>query len=174
MTTTLWVISISFLVIWIIGLGSQVGYFSFFNRQFRLTRRGIHLSPSNEKEQRGTTLDPLTSELFERHSMVQKSRGLLVRGLAFGFAAVLAMAMSFIMTTHFGAIYLIVGLILVVALIFAHMRSTVRYITSVICTTPCPRCGKFPMDHKARSKDERRLLICTQCRIEWDLGPAAL
>jgi hypothetical protein len=161
-----------FLVVWILGIGWQVGYFSFLSRKIGFTRRGIHLSPLDEKAGRETGVNP---EHFERRSMIQKSRGLLARGLLFGFIGVLALVILFILGTHFGVIYPIVGtIILGPALIFAHMRSNVRYLFNVLCTTPCPRCGKFPMDYSARNKDERRLLICTQCRIEWDLGPAAL
>jgi hypothetical protein len=150
------------------GVGNQVGYFSFLSRKIGFTGRRISLSPPNENEGR-------TNELFERRSLIQKSRRLLVHGLLFGFAGVLAAVILFIVATRFGTIYLIVGLILVApALIFAHMGADVRYLFNVVCTTPCPRCGKLPMDYKARSKDERRLLICTQCRTEWDLGPAAL
>jgi len=168
---TILVISISvfFVVVWIMGVGNQVGYLSFLSRKIGFIGRRISLSPPNENEGRGT------HELFERRSLIQKSRRLLVHGLLFGFAGVLAAVILFIVATHFGTIYLIVGLILVApALIFAHMRANVRYLFNVVCTTPCPRCRKLPMDYSFRNKDERRLLICTQCKTEWDLGPANL
>lgn len=107
--------------------------------------------------------------------MIEKSRTLLLHGLVLGFTGLLSAAILFIVGTRFGVIYPIVGMIVVMpALIWAHMRWDVRYLFNLVCTTPCPRCGKFPMDYLGRSKDERRLLICTQCRTEWDLGPAGL
>ena len=182
MTTILTISASVFLAVWIIGIGWQVGYFKFLSKKLEFIKRRTPMPFSNEETGRMSGVGVLTSmpcqrskEHFERSSLIQKSRRLLLQGLLFGFAGVLAMAVLFIVATRFGSIYLIVGLVIVFpALIFFHMRSNVRYLINVIRTTPCPRCGKLPMDYLARSKDERRLLICTQCRTEWDLGPTDL
>src|SRR5687768_18170366 len=98
---TILVISISafFVVVWIMGVGNQVGYFSFLGRKIGFTGRRISLLPSNENEGRKA------DELFERRLLIQKSRRLLVHGLFFGFAGVLAGVILFIVATHFGTIY---------------------------------------------------------------------
>lgn len=46
-----------------------------------------------------------------------------------------------------------------------------RIAVSITANTPCPQCGKWPMQFvpKAGSED-RSLLVCENCQIEWDLG----
>jgi hypothetical protein len=55
---------------------------------------------------------------------------------------------------------LVIGLIIdFIVLILAHSRLHVRYLIRLVSTTPCPKCGNFPMNYLAQSKDERRLLV---------------
>jgi hypothetical protein len=182
MTPVVAICMLLFLVVWILGVGWQVGYFPFLNRRLGFTRGRLHLSAPDEREGTGTGVEARAfepgkeaPEHFERRSMIEKSRRLLLHGLVLGFAGLLAMAILFIATTHFRKGYILLGMLFVMpALIWTHMRWNVRHLWKIILTTPCPRCGKLPMNYSSRSKDERRLLICTQCRTEWDLGPAGL
>jgi hypothetical protein len=152
-----------FIAVGMLVLAWEVGYFPFLGRKIGFDRRGDKPPASN------------ASDGFERRSMVEKSRKILVQGLLFGAAAIGAALILVAVAKRLGIAYLIVGLIiLAIVLIEAHTRARVKYIIEVVRTTPCPKCGKLPMDFKSRSKDERRLLICTTCRIEWDLGPADL
>lgn len=148
------------LVLVILGIASQVGYFKALNRNV--------FGGNNE-------VTPQPSEGFERRSLIQKSRRMLWHGLLYGLVGLLSLIGWFILSIHCGVIYLVIGfLVTVSALIIFQARSYTRCLANLIQTTPCPRCGKFPMNYLARSADGRRLLVCTQCRTEWDLGPAAL
>ncbi|MFZ2653785.1 MAG: hypothetical protein WAX69_02610 [Victivallales bacterium] len=155
-----------FVVVWIILIGREVGFFSFLNRKIGFARRGINLTVGHcDAAQEG----------FERRLMTQKMRLFVVQGFLYFFAALFAAFILYILVAPFGAIYFGVGLIILfLVLIFTHTNANARYLMKLSLTTPCPRCGKIPMDYVARSKDERRLLVCNQCRTEWDLGSSAL
>src|SRR5208282_3097960 len=103
-------------------------------------RRGLRLVPADHQQPDNSS--------FERHSLIQKSRRLLLQGSLYGAVAVLSLVVLFIVAKHFGSIWVLAGFLLgMPTLMFFHRRSNVKYLTNVVRTTPCPRCGKLPMDY---------------------------
>jgi hypothetical protein len=167
MTTTTLIVYLFFVAVLIFGIAAQVGYFKVLNTKIFGRKRERMMGPESRGQQ--------TNERFERRSLVEKSRPLLLHGLLYGLIGILAMVVLFFLATRFGVVYLVVGFVVTLsAIIFLHTRSNTRYLVKLVETTPCPQCGKFPLQYTGRSADNRRLLICNQCRTEWDLGPAAL
>jgi hypothetical protein len=161
------IIFLFFLIVLICGIAAQVGYFKILNvKIFGREKEGVAQPVSRDQK---------TGEHFERRSLVEKSRPLLLHGLLYGLVGVFAMVVLFILATHFGVIYLVVGFIATLSIIiFLHARSNTQYLIKLVQATPCPRCGTLPMGYIGCSTDRRRLLVCRQCRTEWDLGPAAM
>lgn len=156
-----------FLVVLILGMGWQFGYFKSLGQKLTIRKWRVNLSATVEKPQ-------LTNKAFERRSLIQQSRPYLAFGLLLGFLWVLAAIGLFVLSSLFHApIIVIVGMIVAfLALIIANTRFRSRYLTKLVLSTHCPQCGNFPMDFVGRSEDERILLICKQCHTEWDIGSA--
>lgn len=167
-------------VVWVIGIAWQVGYFKCLSTSLSKGRIGEN---PQDKESRvvppqgvlASGRGPESVGVFERRSLTYKARGILRRGLLFGLGAVLAIASLILIARQLPLICFIAGLVIVfTTVIFMYMRSTRKFLFTLISTTACSKCGKVPMDYRSRSGDGRRLLVCAHCRIEWDLGPTDL
>lgn len=173
-----------FLIVWVMLVASQVGYFKPLGKKLVISGWRIHVTGA-EKEVRtppqvslgdspNDTCQP-AEEAFARRSLVEKSRPLVVIALLFGLCGALVAVALFVLAArfHLSTLFLVVGLIIeFLLLIFTQAGVTGRYLMKIVSTTCCPCCGQLPMRYVEASKDERRLLVCAQCHIEWDLGPA--
>ena len=157
-----------FLAVWIMGIAWQVGYLKPLGKNLSIRGWRIHLSDPREQVS--------TTPRFERRSLLPKSRPLVGLSLLLGFVWVLVAVALIALSIQLRSTWLlVVGLIIdFIVLICAHIRLRVRYLTRLVFTTPCPSCGNFPMQFLAQSKDDRRLLVCSRCQTEWDIGPANL
>lgn len=179
---TLLIICIAFLGVWVMLVMWQVGYFKFLGRTLKVSGWRIRLSDGRESRETNQTqlsgsatgTQQQADELFERRSLLEKSRPLVRISLLFALCGVLILIALFALSVQLrSTLLLVVGVIIeFLLLIFTQARVSNRCLMKLVSTTHCPQCGNVPMRYIAESRDERRLLICTQCHIEWDLGPS--
>jgi hypothetical protein len=155
-----------FLIVWIAVMGWKVGYFRRLSMNLTIKKWRVHLS-APEKPQP-------TNKGFERRLLIEKSRPLLGFDLLLTFLWVVAAAISFALAVFFHSPYIAIAgaIIALLALPLAQNRFRVKYLTRLLLETHCPQCGMIPLDFVPRSHDQRYLLICKKCHIEWDIGSA--